>query len=320
MKRLKSQRAITLVALVVTIVVLLILAGITIALIMNNNGIINRAIEAIDETKNKSDKEIEYIEGLGNYINEQVGEGGNGSGGDEEEQIPEGAYSIAEVEPSPMDLFYYEPISTTTGKLASTELSGLPEKKARITGLKEQYCNYGGVGEYPDTHYEIIYNGTKISDTLVIPYKVRITEEEGGDSEWYTVTEVDLNAASNKICYGFPDVKIIIYPNTVDTITFNNPLDDDNCSYNSIKSIILPNNLKNIGKSAMGSASSESEIWVPNSVTSMSEEAFWKSSHPYYGTIKFEGTEEQWKAYGLSDKLNVEYNCTVPTTIPKSTE
>ena len=46
-----TTAGITLVALVVTIVVLLILAGVTISLIMNNNGIINRAMDARDETK-----------------------------------------------------------------------------------------------------------------------------------------------------------------------------------------------------------------------------------------------------------------------------
>lgn len=42
----KGQKGITLVALVITIIVLLILAGITISLVLGNNGIINRAQEA----------------------------------------------------------------------------------------------------------------------------------------------------------------------------------------------------------------------------------------------------------------------------------
>ena len=39
----KNQRGITLIALVITIIVLLILAGITITLLMGENGVLNRA-------------------------------------------------------------------------------------------------------------------------------------------------------------------------------------------------------------------------------------------------------------------------------------
>ena len=65
---------ITLVALVVTIVVLLILAGVTIALIMNNSSIIKRAIDARDDTTNAVDKEIAGLDNLGNVINGALGE------------------------------------------------------------------------------------------------------------------------------------------------------------------------------------------------------------------------------------------------------
>lgn len=46
----KKERGITLVALVVTIVVLLILAGVSISLVLGNNGIIKRAQQAKNET------------------------------------------------------------------------------------------------------------------------------------------------------------------------------------------------------------------------------------------------------------------------------
>ena len=47
----KKQRGITLIALVVTIVVLLILAGITITYVMSDGGIFNTAKKAADETE-----------------------------------------------------------------------------------------------------------------------------------------------------------------------------------------------------------------------------------------------------------------------------
>lgn len=48
----KEEKGITLVALVVTIVVLLILAGVSISLVLGNNGIINRAQQARNATLN----------------------------------------------------------------------------------------------------------------------------------------------------------------------------------------------------------------------------------------------------------------------------
>jgi hypothetical protein len=47
----KKEKGITLVALVVTIVVLLILAGISLNLVLGQNGIINRAQKARDNTR-----------------------------------------------------------------------------------------------------------------------------------------------------------------------------------------------------------------------------------------------------------------------------
>lgn len=74
MQKLKEQTGITLIALVVTIIVLLILAGITIGLIFGPNGIINKAHEANENTKIEQVREQlelakgpEYIEGEGKY-------------------------------------------------------------------------------------------------------------------------------------------------------------------------------------------------------------------------------------------------------------
>lgn len=48
MKKLGNQKGITLVALVVTIIVLLILAGVSLSLVAGNNGILSRATKAVD--------------------------------------------------------------------------------------------------------------------------------------------------------------------------------------------------------------------------------------------------------------------------------
>lgn len=53
----KNQKGITLIALVITIIVLLILAGVTIAMLTGNNGILKKATDATDATGQAEAKE-----------------------------------------------------------------------------------------------------------------------------------------------------------------------------------------------------------------------------------------------------------------------
>ena len=57
LKRIKQERAITLIALVITIIVILILAGISIVTLTGENGIINKASIAKEESKKAEYKE-----------------------------------------------------------------------------------------------------------------------------------------------------------------------------------------------------------------------------------------------------------------------
>lgn len=97
---LKQKNGITLIALVITIIVLLILAGITIATLTGQNGILTKANDAKNETESKSLKEeIELAVGS-KYITDKV----NGSGNLEEElknikdatvtKVEEGIYNV----------------------------------------------------------------------------------------------------------------------------------------------------------------------------------------------------------------------------------
>lgn len=54
----KEQKGITLIALVITIIVLLILAGVSIAMLTGENGILNQAVKAGDNTKVAEAKEV----------------------------------------------------------------------------------------------------------------------------------------------------------------------------------------------------------------------------------------------------------------------
>ena len=69
---LKNKNGITLIALVVTIVVLLILAGVSISLVLDNNGIINRSKEAKNQYAQSRKNEQEDLENTSEWIDEQV--------------------------------------------------------------------------------------------------------------------------------------------------------------------------------------------------------------------------------------------------------
>ncbi len=69
-KTLRRNKGITLIALVVTIIVLLILAGISIAMLTGQNGILNRATEAKEKTRVAQEDENEKLQGYEKIINQ----------------------------------------------------------------------------------------------------------------------------------------------------------------------------------------------------------------------------------------------------------
>ena len=72
MTKIKQERGITLIALVVTIVVLLILAGVSINAIFSDNGIIKRAQEAQSKMDEAQQKDLNSINELNNWLENQV--------------------------------------------------------------------------------------------------------------------------------------------------------------------------------------------------------------------------------------------------------
>ena len=74
-QKLKSNKAITLIALVVTIVVLLILAGISLNLVLGNNGLIKKSKDAKEETTVADEKEkveMAYVSAAINKLGDEV--------------------------------------------------------------------------------------------------------------------------------------------------------------------------------------------------------------------------------------------------------
>ncbi len=68
----RKQKGITLVALVITIIVLLILAGVSISMISGDDGIATKASQAAEKTKEKSDEELDKLASVDDYIQDKV--------------------------------------------------------------------------------------------------------------------------------------------------------------------------------------------------------------------------------------------------------
>ena len=95
----KQEKGITLIALVVTIVVLLILAGVSISLVLNNNGVISKAKDAKNQYAEAQTNDEKQLNEVSDWIDTKVGDttgGGNSNynPADDGVPIPDGYYYV----------------------------------------------------------------------------------------------------------------------------------------------------------------------------------------------------------------------------------
>ena len=69
----KKETGITLIALVVTIIVLLILAGVTLSIAIDNGGIIGRARNAKETYRQAEENDAKALESIDNFLEEEIG-------------------------------------------------------------------------------------------------------------------------------------------------------------------------------------------------------------------------------------------------------
>ena len=97
-QKIKSKSGITLLALVVTIVVLLILAGVSLNLVIGNDGIMKRAKEAKERYGQASKNEQKDLDTVEDYMNKMTGEGsGTGTGTVVKVNVGESATGVATI-------------------------------------------------------------------------------------------------------------------------------------------------------------------------------------------------------------------------------
>ena len=76
--KLKSNKAITLVALIITIIILLILAGVSLSMVLGENGLINKAQSSVDKYQESSENEQELLNKIEKYLDGKgLGQGSN---------------------------------------------------------------------------------------------------------------------------------------------------------------------------------------------------------------------------------------------------
>ena len=181
----KKNKGITLVALVVTIVVLLILAGVSINLVLGNNGIIAKAKEAQRKSAEASQNDLigmnELAQQLEGKLNGSTGSGSENGGKTEPETVPY----------LPSDDFHYDTSTSVDTGLVIQDASGneyvwvvVPRTTAvyKTTGLgkttftdadytsiendlKEYTKTYRGSTSYSDTWYADDKNEGWLSET-----------------------------------------------------------------------------------------------------------------------------------------------------------
>ena len=248
---------------VITLILLLILAGITISYI-TGGGQIDKTQVAMNEYDNADKKQQDIIDDINDYNKQEI------------DLEPVYSEEGAEDNIAPLDLFEYEIIND--GSVASSYMQNLPTKTARIKGIKPEYIDIQEIS-YNEWYYKIKYEG--ITDVLVIPYEVELDKNANvtENGEMYKITEVDLAVKGYKEFSkyhgsSFPSIKKVIYPNTVEKINRNEETGvGGNGVLDQPLEIILSKNIRSIGEGAFSGLPIES-IELPEGITNISDYGF----------------------------------------------
>ena len=244
----KSESAITLVALVVTIIVLLVLAGVAISLSIGNNGIISRGELSVDGNKLASYKEklemykAEKIIENETFLAETLSAGKNTLEYNTKKEI---GGTILNIIPE-LDERYIDKLEIIKGELFFTSTDKKEVQAAKIAGIEfNPYKIEDGVLESADTNLELM----SPDGTLTIPSNV---------------TKIGSGAFS-----GLDGLKRVIIPGTVKEIA------SEAFSYNStLEEVIIMDGVEKIGERAFAASNKISTIILPESITEIGTEAF----------------------------------------------
>lgn len=276
----KEKKGITLIALVITIVVLLILAGVSINLILGDNGIVKKAQGSREKTEEAKANEEKDFAGLTDSIDKILNDNEN----DDDDDYDNGMAKY----------FTY-----TVNEAA---------KEATITGVKAEYSKYcyyhsdkDGVSAIIDGENEITdiiipkeinYNGKKYTVTKIGDGMCGIGE--GGDGgEFNNLVMPDTITEIGKRAFCKQKIENIVFSANLKKIG------DEAFEFNRIANINLPDKLESIGRYAFFSNYEAcKEVKIPKSVKIIGKVAF-NSVYTIYCEIdqKPDGWNSDWCGY-----------------------
>ena len=319
MKNAKENKGITLVALIITVRVLLILAGVTISLVIGDNGIITRsketskisfekdvqeslelAIADLEISKTESGEKVVitdllekgYIteEGVIN-INKLLGKKGQYGNGANKQDV----FIIENNE-----LWYYE--KNGEGKKISklSNLGYLPTDEKYLE-LYQDGISYIGIANYSQYYrYNQGASGKEAPlETYVIPHEINGEKIDAiGHFNAPNIKNIIIKngfgyigIAAFRGCTSLESVKI---PNSVESIG-----EDAFSNCTKLKDINIPEKVTRIDRYLFDNCTSLESITIPKNITEIGYAAF--SGCTNLKTVNYEGTEEDWKAINIEE-------------------
>ncbi|MGN1297902.1 MAG: leucine-rich repeat protein [Clostridia bacterium] len=267
MGKLRKNKGITLIALVITIIVLLILAGVTIATLTGDNGILNQANKAKTETTKASAKEQVEVEVLGSY-----GADGNLDNGLLKTNLNniKGITGVPDLitdsdYPLTVNVDGYDIVIKKDGTVSFAFDSAEWDKTATAEDCfiwKSDDPNNEGYGT-------VIGYTEKIENYTVLRFPSRCTEITFSNNLDYNgVTTTTSRAFTNNIL-------VVEIPGTVTSIgsyAFGHP--NNNQSFTALEKVVMEYGVKSTGYYAFQNCSSLTNIEIPDSVTNIESLAF----------------------------------------------
>ncbi len=303
----KENKGITLIALVITIIVLLILAGVSLRLVAGNEGILNRAESAVSKSNTATvQEEIELA------IAEKTMEFYD------LETRPAGVNSAKE---------YVAQALRSEGGIKTT--NGTVKLNGETINYQSTDGKTTATGTYDEATGSVSIAGGN-SSSLVPKWEDTV----GTATDWTVSTEGILRSYTGTM----PSNGIITVPNKIDgqkieeikpelvndwrSIFFEDPgtVTGDYSAYNvSINEIRISNGITTIGYGAFARMESLKEVKLPTSITTIEMHSFLGCTQ--LTTVYYNGTKEEWNKINIATGAglqNVDIICTDGTISSKS--
>ena len=247
----KDKKGITLISLVITIIVLLILAGVSIAMLTGENGILTQAQNAKISTELASYKEeldlfkIEQISKDSSFLEASLTAGKNNLFYNTQKQEEQGKGTIRDIITNISD-DYFEKLEVIKGELLINTKDNNEIKVAKSLGIE--------VNPYDIENGVLLSTGNNLA----------LMDENGTVTIPDNVTEIGAGAFANE------GLKTIIIPGTVKKIGANA------FAYNTtLETVIMQEGVEEIGNNAFGNCLNLKNIQLPESLTQLGSQVFY---------------------------------------------